>query len=918
MGKYIHWFEKTAEFEKNYWGEDYINPWLSYTEQNNQLSWGPRDEDAALWHEPLTFEILSNGNIGWNYNRKDSSSTYTCNSTIQYSKNGEEWTNLTNNYQVSSTVYVKKGDIIKFRGDNSVYCKNVGFDVVGNANFNYFSSTCNFNVSGNITSLINSSNWQIQSIGTATFSRLFYNCTGLKDASDLRLVHSSNFCYAFMFYGCTGLTKAPSLPSTSLEDYCYRGMFFGCSNLTTGPQLPATTLAPHCYREMFRNCTKLITAPTLSATTLATACYERMFSGCTTLISTPELPAMTVGYTSYKQMFENCTNLTNVIGLPATTLDYGSYTEMFTGCSSLQVAPNLPATSLTESCYEKMFYECQNLEVFPTLTINSVADTCCSNMFYNCKKLILPSNFSLPATTLATACYQKMFWGCESLQLSSNFTLPATTLAISCYDCMFRDCTNLEFIPTNILSAVTTLDSWCYSGMFYGCTKITSIPNGLLPVTTLVDHCYNAMFRDCTSLTSIPNNLLPATTLQDYCYSQMFYNCSKLQVAPALPAPTLVSNCYNYMFYGCRLLTAVTCLATANINTNNSTTTWLGNVNSTGVLTVANPTIWPLNSVNGKPNGWTIVAPEGTLILDNSTIICGIKGLDKTLTNYTNTDFTIVSNTGSSWLTVNKTVDLQNNSYTLQFIGTESNTARSATVQIRNNYNNETANIVVNQVLPNYTIDLNNAWIVDENQQGTNGETVYKSNSSYHVNSGSSTMYITITGYYNFKLRVRTYGQSNYDYLVVSKLDVTPVKSSSNSNNQWSGYGKASASQWYDVEFTNIDGGQHVITLLYGKNATTNSNDDRAYVYIPSQCSYDDLILDYNSQSATISGYSTSNWTAITDSNWFTISPLSGNSGIFNITVTATENVSGDLRTGTILFNNGETYNIQVTQSSSS
>jgi hypothetical protein len=40
-------------------------------------------------------------------------------------------------------------------------------------------------------------------------------------------------------------------------------------------------------------------------------------------------------------------------------------------------------------------------------------------------------------------------------------------------------------------------------------------------------------------------------------------------------------------------------------------------------------------------------------------------------------------------------------------------------------------------------------------------------------------MYITIDGYSEFKLKVKTYGESNYDYLTVSELDKTPTRGNS-------------------------------------------------------------------------------------------------------------------------------------------
>ena len=111
------------------------------------------------------------------------------------------------------------------------------------------------------------------------------------------------------------------------------------------------------------------------------------------------------------------------------------------------------------------------------------------------------------------------------------------------------------------------------------------------------------MFYGCSSLTSAPE--LPATTLANYCYSYMFYGCTSLTSAPELPATTLTGGCYSYMFYNCSKLSYIKCLAIYGISTNNSTTNWVYNVNSTGTFIKDSNTTWP-TGVNGIPTGWTV------------------------------------------------------------------------------------------------------------------------------------------------------------------------------------------------------------------------------------------------------------------------------------------------------------------------
>ena len=99
---------------------------------------------------------------------------------------------------------------------------------------------------------------------------MFYGCTNLTFAPELRATTLVGDCYGYMFYGCTNLTSAPELPATTLVEGCYYYMFYGCTNLTFAPELRATTLAERCYSKMFNGCTKLSTVTMLAPSTQIT------------------------------------------------------------------------------------------------------------------------------------------------------------------------------------------------------------------------------------------------------------------------------------------------------------------------------------------------------------------------------------------------------------------------------------------------------------------------------------------------------------------------------------------------------------------------------------------------------------------------------------------------------------------------
>ena len=141
-----------------------------------------------------------------------------------------------------------------------------------------------------------------------------------------------------------------------------------------------------------------------------------------------------------------------------------------------------------------------------------------------------------------------------------------------------------------------------------------------------------------------------------------------------------------------------------------------------------------------------------------------------------------------------------------------------------------------------YTINLNGQWektTAISNPDSTLYDGVYRSSSNYNVNSGVATMYITIKDCSSFKMYIRSYAESNFDYVMVSQLDKTITGSTSYNDttlvkahtrgNQQSG---TALSNYTLVEFTGITSGEHTITVVYRKDSSVNNNDDRGYVLI--------------------------------------------------------------------------------------
>ena len=268
----------------------------------------------------LTIQSLEDNNtIGFKCNLNNVKRTISISTD-----NGVTWTGKTSSTSGKILATLNTGEKMLIKGDNSSYAMSGTTE----GSYNYFTSTKQFVLEGNIMSLINSTNFENLNTLTSerTFYRLFYNCSKLVSAENLSLpaMTLTRDCYDSMFVSCTSLTTAPALPATTLAERCYYGMFHNCSSLTTAPELPATTLANYCYRYMFWQCKSLTTATELPATTLTEGCYQDMFAVCTSLTTAPALPATTLVDRCYSGMFDGCTKLSYIKAMFLTDPNYQS------------------------------------------------------------------------------------------------------------------------------------------------------------------------------------------------------------------------------------------------------------------------------------------------------------------------------------------------------------------------------------------------------------------------------------------------------------------------------------------------------------------------------------------------------------------------------------------------------------------
>ncbi len=342
MKSYIHLYKKNSEFTAAYNGPDYVEPWLSLTEENMSISYnkpkltaitfdnitwitdipatgGTATKDNckfkvyAKYDNGISVDISSDATVTGELAVPSSTATTrqsagTLTLTALYS--GFTATGNVTAYQEAAapdfsaeplTFNILSAGTINWTASNSSLTKTIEYKL--NDSINWTSITSNTGESAPTITVNHGDKIQFRGDNTAycgdnpelcsTFSgstagfeiegniMSLINSTNFTTATTLE----SNFTFAALFGDCTGLTSAENLilPATTLVDSCYLGMFMGCTKLITAPALPANTLVDSCYASMFYGCTSLTTAPALPATKLAMACYIQMFAGCTNL-----------------------------------------------------------------------------------------------------------------------------------------------------------------------------------------------------------------------------------------------------------------------------------------------------------------------------------------------------------------------------------------------------------------------------------------------------------------------------------------------------------------------------------------------------------------------------------------------------------------------------------------------------------
>lgn len=228
----------------------------------------------------LPYFYIKNDYNGTNTITLKKNGTPSTGTTLEYTTDGTNWTTCV--YDANN-----KCDIISNNVNEKIYFRSSDGLSQSTSNYYTISSTGQCSVGGDLRSLLDYADSNLDTATNYCFYKLFDGFSYLTDINSLDFSSIDTLaegCYEYMFQNCTLLTTTPELPATTLAKYCYAGTFAGCSSLTSGPlELPATTLADGCYIYTFRFCSSLTTAPEIMGYNIASGCYNYMFQSCSSL-----------------------------------------------------------------------------------------------------------------------------------------------------------------------------------------------------------------------------------------------------------------------------------------------------------------------------------------------------------------------------------------------------------------------------------------------------------------------------------------------------------------------------------------------------------------------------------------------------------------------------------------------------------
>ena len=614
----------------------------------------------------------------------------------------------------------------------------------------------------------------------------------------------------FAFYGCSSLTSVSFPNVTSIGDYAFNS----CSNLTSVSFPVATSTGVYAFSDCtsltsvsfpvatsvgtgaFQNCSSL----TSVSFPVATSIGQEAFDACSSLTEVTEesFPnATSIG----ERAFNSCSSLTSV-SFPKVTI-IGEYA--FRDCSSLTSVSFPLITGIGSS----VFYSCSSLTEVSFPKVTSIND----HAFYNCSGL---TSVSFP---VATSIGNYAFQSCSSLtEVSFPKVTSIAESILSIGSDAFRDCSGLTKV--SFPKAINI-----GSNAFYGCSGLTEVTDASFPEVTKIG---NQAFQNCSSLTSV--SFPKVTSIGERAFS----SCSGL-TRISFPVATSISI---YAFRDCSSLTTIY------VGTNTST-------------------VCTLSSTNAIPSSVTDIYVPSSLVdsyksaTNWSTFASKIKSVEQPLEcislSITADDATGRATSTTVYYTAECTYTKEGvpQEGTKVFTGKaisdsfEQNTSTTDTVQrtVSFTFLGQTATTTITQgVWVNSSISVTTegiskyGWVTADSTYNVDGYDVYMSNNK-GVNNSQAVMKLECIGYTDLTIYIRSYAEGSYDYTIASIANASTYPIASNSSgakastraHQKSGI---TLSDYTAVTYTGLKDND-IIYIVFTKDSSTASGDDRGYVLIP-------------------------------------------------------------------------------------
>ena len=225
-------------------------------------------------------------------------------------------------------------------------------------------------------------------------------------------------------------------------------------------------------------------------------------------------------------------------------------------------------------------------------------------------------------------------------------------------------------------------------------------------------------------------------------------------------------------------------------------------------------------------------------------------------------------------------------------------------------------------------VDVNTAyyggWLLDNtNNPNLILYDMYKSNTNKGVHNSIDMMKITFSGYSEFTIYIRSYAEPNWDYVVASTLNYalpttsssypggtsSPTMSGAMAMTKGNAQSGTSLSSYTPVTYSNLDPNtQYYITVVYRKDSSSSTNDDRGYVLVPKALkttSSFDVTPTYKTVSASAQSFDVlvsnpygNSYSVSSNVSWITVSSSSPR-------ITVSQNTSTSSRTGVVKFQGG-------------